>query len=107
MNRILTYAIMIIVLTLLLLIGGLLGFKLKNSQEKSSPFECGFDPRGVCRVPFCIKFFLVSIIFLVFDVEVSLVFPMIYRLYQVLSFLLVLVGGLIYEWRYGGLQWMV
>lgn len=98
MNSVFAYGIMAFAVTLLLLLlGGLLGFKLKDTQEKASPFECGFDPSGVCRVPFCIKFFLVRIIFLVFDVEVALVFPIIYRFYQVLSFLLVLLGGLLYE----------
>nr|AKS04365.1 NADH dehydrogenase subunit 3 [Parasagitta elegans] len=107
MNSLIGYAVVSLSVTLLLLLGTVLSFKLKREHEKGSPFECGFDPSGVSRVPFCMKFFLISIIFLVFDVEVSLVFPMIYSLYQVLSFLLVLLGGLVYEWSYGGLQWMV
>jgi len=50
------------------------------------------------------KFFLVRIIFLVFDVEVTLVLPMLYAGAQVASFLAVLVGGVVYEWSYGGLH---
>ena len=73
-------------------------------KEKGSPFECGFDPAGISRLPFCMKFFLVSIIFLVFDVEVTLILPLLYARAQVTSFIAVLVIGVIYEWRYGGLQ---
>lgn len=97
MNRLIGYGVVALAVTLLLLLGTVMSFKLKRGQEKGSPFECGFDPAGVRRVPFCIKFFLIRIIFLVFDVEISLVFPMIYRLYQVMSFLIVLLGGLLYE----------
>lgn len=104
MNRVILYTMVTLAVTLLMLMGTMLGFKIKQGHEKGSPFECGFDPTGVCRIPFCMKFFLIRIIFLVFDVEISLVFPIIYSLYQVLSFLLVLLGGLLYEWTYGGLQ---
>nr|AKS04396.1 NADH dehydrogenase subunit 3 [Parasagitta elegans] len=107
MNSVIAYAIVTLAVTLLLLLGASLSFKMKLTHEKGSPFECGFDPSGVSRVPFCMKFFLISIVFLVFDVEISLIFPMIYSLYQVMSFLMILLGGLCYEWAYGGLQWMV
>nr|AKS04300.1 NADH dehydrogenase subunit 3 [Parasagitta elegans] len=107
MNHLMGYSAVALAVSMLLLLGAVMSFKLKREHEKGSPFECGFDPSGVSRVPFCMKFFLISIIFLVFDVEISLVFPMIHSLYQVLSFLLVLLGGLLYEWTYGGLQWMV
>ena len=104
MNNVAAYFVVAVTLSLVLLLGCLFGFKLKSNHEKGSPFECGFDPAGVSRVTFCMKFFIISIIFLVFDVEVTLVFPIIYRIYQVLSFLLILMIGLIYEWAYGGLQ---
>jgi len=79
-------------------------YKSGGDKEKGSPFECGFDPAGIRRLPFCIKFFLVRIIFLVFDVEVTLVLPLIYANAQITTFLAVLVGGLLYEWSYGGLH---
>jgi len=88
-----------------LLIGAtLLSYRSDGGKEKGSPFECGFDPTGIRRVPFCTKFFLVRIIFLVFDVEVTLVLPMLHAGAQVASFLAVLVGGVLYEWCYGGLH---
>lgn len=107
MNNMFMYTAFAVTLSLVILLGMSIGFKVKSRLEKGSPFECGFDPSGVRRVTFCIKFFLVRIIFLVFDVEVSLVFPIIYRQYQVLSFMLILLCGLLYEWRFGGLQWIV
>nr|AKS04375.1 NADH dehydrogenase subunit 3 [Parasagitta elegans] len=107
MNMVYLYAGVVCLVTSLLLLGMVVSFSKKSTQAKGSPFECGFDASGISRVPFCMKFFLVSIIFLVFDVEVSLIFPMIYSNYQVFSFLLILLMGLLYEWVYGGLRWMV
>lgn len=107
MTSIYVYTTFAVTLSLVMLLCITISYKVKSRQEKGSPFECGFDPSGVRRVTFCIKFFLVRIIFLVFDVEVSLVFPIIYSQYQVLSFLLILLCGLLYEWRFGGLQWIV
>jgi len=72
-------------------------FKTGGDKEKMSPFECGFDPRGVRRLPFCMKFFLVRIVFLVFDVEVTLIVPLVFSAYQVASFLFILILGLLYE----------
>ena len=107
MNSVFLYAVAVFSVTSLLLLGIVVRFGKKSTQEKGSPFECGFDACGVTRLPFCMKFFLVSIIFLVFDVEVSLIFPIIYRDYQVFLFLLILLIGLLYEWIYGGLRWIV
>ena len=87
-----------------LLAAAMVTYKSGGDKEKGSPFECGFDPSGIRRLPFCIKFFLVRIIFLVFDVEVTLILPLIYANAQVTTFLGVLVGGLLYEWSYGGLH---
>ena len=91
----------------LLLATSLFTYKSGWDKEKGSPFECGFDPAGISRLPFCIKFFLVRIIFLVFDVEVTLILPMLYAGAQVTAFVAILVVGLLYEWSYGGLHWMV
>nr|QQQ88886.1 NADH dehydrogenase subunit 3 [Hyalella tiwanaku] len=92
-----------------------LGLKTDKSREKVSPFECGFDPFKKSRVPFSLRFFLVTVIFLVFDVEVALLFPL--GLLKVTSdtlfvglsglvLILVLSLGLMHEWNQGGLNWI-
>jgi len=81
----------------LILAGLVATFKTLADAEKSSPFECGFDPSGGRRVPFCLKFFLVRIIFLVFDVEVTLLLPALHRAAQVLSLVLILTLSTVYE----------
>ena len=91
-----------------------LRIKLKFEREKSSPFECGFDNIGRARVPFSLRFFLLTIIFLIFDVEVVLLLPAVLSYNTVPvdewglvfgCFLLVLAGGLYHEWLKGALNW--
>ena len=79
-------------------------FKTLVDKEKSSPFECGFDPNNISRLPFCIKFFMVVVIFLVFDIEVALLLPILFSGMLVFSFIIILTLGAIYEWIYGGLD---
>nr|YP_009975990.1 NADH dehydrogenase subunit 3 [Scyllarides haanii]QNK05434.1 NADH dehydrogenase subunit 3 [Scyllarides haanii] len=83
-------------------------------REKSSPFECGFDPNGSARIPFSLRFFLIAVIFLIFDVEITLLLPLVsisdfsdIFFYSVtgLSFLAILLFGLYFEWYSGALEW--
>nr|ATD83317.1 NADH dehydrogenase subunit 3 [Dendrocopos atratus] len=82
--------------------------------EKLSPYECGFDPLGSARLPFSIRFFLVAILFLLFDLEIALLLPLpwatqlqspITSLTWASAIILLLTLGLIYEWIQGGLEW--
>nr|YP_010000645.1 NADH dehydrogenase subunit 3 [Urocynchramus pylzowi]QOD96544.1 NADH dehydrogenase subunit 3 [Urocynchramus pylzowi] len=83
-------------------------------SEKLSPYECGFDPLGSARLPFSIRFFLVAILFLLFDLEIALLLPLPWAV-QLQSptttmtwaslLILLLTFGLIYEWAQGGLEW--
>ena len=90
----------------------ILGIK-KLDEEKISVYECGFDPYGDTRQPFEIRFFLVGILFIVFDLEISFIFPWSLSLNQIslfgfwtlYLFLLILTIGLIIEWLKGGLEW--
>nr|YP_842380.1 NADH dehydrogenase subunit 3 [Falco sparverius]ABG37727.1 NADH dehydrogenase subunit 3 [Falco sparverius] len=83
-------------------------------SEKLSPYECGFDPLGSARLPFSIRFFLVAILFLLFDLEIALLLPLpwatqlqspITTLTWTLLIITLLTLGLIYEWLQGGLEW--
>lgn len=86
---------------------GLMSVAYKSwDKEKAGPFECGFSSKGDSRLQFCMKFFLVGVIFLVFDVEVTLVLPLPYRHLSMVIFLFVLLLGLLFEWNYGGLDWL-
>nr|YP_010272288.1 NADH dehydrogenase subunit 3 [Gigantopelta aegis]UFK31947.1 NADH dehydrogenase subunit 3 [Gigantopelta aegis]UKE79915.1 NADH dehydrogenase subunit 3 [Gigantopelta aegis] len=84
-------------------------------REKSSPFECGFDPLSSARVPFSLRFFLLAVIFLIFDVEIVLLIPAISFMKSVIDFtsiagvflfLVILIVGLFHEWNEGSLDWL-
>ncbi|KAB7497747.1 hypothetical protein Anas_14721 [Armadillidium nasatum] len=61
----------------ILRVSPLLGSKQLREYEKNSPFECGFDPVGIGRLNFSVRFFLIAVIFLIFDVEIALLLPLI------------------------------
>ena len=84
-----------------------MSYKTRYNSEKQSPFECGFDPSGKRRIQFCMKFFLIGVIFLIFDVEVALLLPLPYGQANLILFIVILIIGLTYEWYYGGLEWMI
>lgn len=81
--------------------------------EKSSGYECGFDPFSDAREPFYVKFYLIAILFIIFDVEIIFFFPWIFSLFYInffglwvmYIFLMVLGIGFIYEWKKGSLDW--
>nr|ACJ69620.1 NADH dehydrogenase subunit 3 [Venturia canescens] len=87
-------------------------FKILN-REKNSPFECGFDPLISSRLPFSIQFYMISIIFLIFDVEIIIFFPLIpsflfmsleLNIFTPLMFIMILMLGLYIEWNDGALK---
>ena len=95
-------------------LGWFLAKRRIRDREKRSPFECGFDPLKSARLPFSLRFFLLAIIFLIFDVEIVLLFPILIRLNRNLNFslltgaflfLLILVLGVFHEWNEGSLDW--
>nr|YP_007025975.1 NADH dehydrogenase subunit 3 [Niviventer excelsior]AFK15527.1 NADH dehydrogenase subunit 3 [Niviventer excelsior] len=83
-------------------------------SEKANPYECGFDPTSSARLPFSMKFFLVAITFLLFDLEIALLLPLPWAIQTTntltmttTAFILVtiLALGLSYEWTQKGLEW--
>nr|YP_009116261.1 NADH dehydrogenase subunit 3 [Astacopsis gouldi]AJD22605.1 NADH dehydrogenase subunit 3 [Astacopsis gouldi] len=104
----------LIVVTLIMLTSSLLSKKMILDREKMSPFECGFDPKETARLPFSLRFFLIAVIFLIFDVEITLLLPLasVPLFTNIFSwtltglfFLLILLFGLFYEWWKGALEW--
>ena len=85
----------------------------KADGEKVSPYECGFDPFDDARHKFDVRFYLVAILFIIFDLEISFLFPWALTLNQqsifgfvsMFIFLLILTVGFVYEWKKGALDW--
>lgn len=85
----------------------------KPDSEKVSAYECGFEPFGDARGRFDVRFYLVAILFIIFDLEVAFLFPWAVSLKEIgefgfwsmMAFLGVLTVGFIYEWKKGALEW--
>ncbi len=85
----------------------------KPSPEKSAPYECGMPPVGDARERMSVKFYLVAMIFLLFDIEVAFLYPWAIALrdlgvvgfWQIVTFFALLVTGYIYVWRKGAFDW--
>ncbi len=96
----------------LLVVPYLVAYKQPN-PEKLSAYECGFNAFDDARMKFDVRFYLVSILFIIFDLEVSFLFPWavafgdlgLYGFWSMMVFLGVLTIGFIYEWRKGALEW--
>ena len=81
--------------------------------EKNSPYECGFEPFDDARMKFDVRFYLVAILFIIFDLEVAFLFPWaitlgdigVFGFWSMVVFLAILTVGFVYEWRKGALEW--
>lgn len=98
----------------LILLG--LGFAIgrgRKDDEKLSPYECGFEAFDDSRMKFDVRYYLVAILFIIFDLEIAFLFPWavsldtigLFGLISMGIFLAVLVVGFIYEWKKGALEW--
>lgn len=105
----------IAIILAIIIVGASYLFAVKNpeSEEKVSVYECGFDPFGDSRQKFEVRFFLIGILFIIFDLEISFLFPWsivllslpIFGYWTMCLFLFILTIGLVYEWNKGGLEW--
>ncbi len=85
----------------------------KPDSEKNSPYECGFEAFEDARMKFDVRYYLVAILFILFDLEIAFLFPWAVVLQEIglfgflamMFFLFVLVVGFIYEWKKGALEW--
>ena len=110
-----------IIIFLLVSLGLSSGFILKNfvfspkkpDPEKLSAYECGFEPFNDSRMEFDVRFYLVAILFIIFDLEIAFLFPWaislgkigIFGFISMMIFLFILTVGFIYEWKKGALDW--
>nr|YP_010309893.1 NADH dehydrogenase subunit 3 [Pheosia rimosa]UMR55021.1 NADH dehydrogenase subunit 3 [Pheosia rimosa] len=109
-------SIMILIISnIMMILSIILSKKSFMDREKCSPFECGFDPKSSARIPFSLHFFLITVIFLIFDVEIALIFPII-PLFKMVNFIIwtqisfffiiILLIGLYHEWNQNMLNWV-
>jgi NADH-quinone oxidoreductase subunit A len=97
---------------LILLASSLIGWR-RPSRTKGTPYECGVLPTGDAREPFSVKFYLVAMVFILFDVEAVFLYPWAYvfkelgwfGFFEMLIYILILLAGYIYLWKKGVLDW--
>tara|TARA_B100001123_G_C14396742_1_gene665121 strand:+ start:105 stop:470 length:366 start_codon:yes stop_codon:yes gene_type:complete len=102
-----------LVLASAMVIGSLIVARQAPDAEKLSSYECGFEPFADPRDRFDVRFYLVAILFVIFDLEIAFLFPWaislkgigLFGFVSMMIFLLVLTIGFIYEWKKGALQW--
>jgi NADH-quinone oxidoreductase subunit A len=95
-----------------LAVGFLLG-PHRPDPEKDSPYECGFEAFESARIQFDVRYYLVAILFILFDLEIAFLFPWAvvlkelgsFGLWAMVVFLAILVVGFVYEWKKGALEW--
>ena len=98
--------------TVMIVMGAMLGPRRPDS-EKQSPYECGFEAFEDSRMKFDVRYYLVAILFIIFDLEIAFLFPWAVVLDEIgmfgflamMVFLGILVVGFVYEWRKGALEW--
>ncbi len=100
-------------LSMVIVIASFIAARQNPDSEKLSPYECGFDAFGDARKQFDVRFYLVSILFIIFDLEVAFLFPWavslskigLFGFWSMMVFLGILTIGFVYEWKKGALEW--
>ena len=110
---ILVFMILVTGFALVSVIGSLILGMRKPTPAKQAPYECGMQPVGTARERFSVKFYLVAMLFLLFDIEAVFLFPwaVVYRdlklfgFFEMLLFIAVVLAGYVYVWKKGALEW--
>ena len=110
---ILVFMILVTGFALVSVIGSLILGMRKPTPEKQAPYECGMQPVGTARERFSVKFYLVAMLFLLFDIEAVFLFPwaVVYRdlklfgFFEMLLFVGIVLAGYVYVWKKGALEW--
>jgi NADH-quinone oxidoreductase subunit A len=100
-------------MSIMILMASLVVARQRPDTEKLSPYECGFEPFEDSRGRFDVRYYLVAILFIIFDLEVAFLFPWavslgnigLFGFWSMMIFLAVLTIGFVYEWKKGALEW--
>ncbi len=112
-GALLLFALLLLVLGIVLIIANQILAVKRPDVRKYIPYECGLDPTGDARIPFRIRFYIIALIFLVFDVEVIFLYPWAivfehlkwFGFVEIFIFTVLLLVAYIYAWSEGGLTW--
>nr|AEH21219.1 NADH dehydrogenase subunit 3 [Himacerus apterus] len=115
MNKLIILIMIAVIISIILMaLCTFISKKTIMDREKMSPFECGFDPNSSSRMPFSLQFFLIAVLFLIFDIEIVIILPMVITLkysfittwsITIMMFMFILIMGLYHEWYNGVLEW--
>jgi NADH-quinone oxidoreductase subunit A len=102
-----------VAMSIMILMASFMVARQHPDREKLSPYECGFEPFDDSRSRFDVRFYLVAILFIIFDLEVAFLFPWavslgnigLFGFWSMMFFLAILTIGFIYEWKKGALEW--
>lgn len=113
-NILFTNFVLILIRSFLFLVCITFSKKTINWREKFTPFECGFNFFSYSRLPFSLQFFLIAIIFIIFDVEIALILPLIFSFsisrilkwnITISAFMIILILGVLIEWKETSFEW--
>nr|YP_009175384.1 NADH dehydrogenase subunit 3 [Drabescoides nuchalis]ALF99736.1 NADH dehydrogenase subunit 3 [Drabescoides nuchalis] len=106
--------LILIIMSMLMIVIMMVSKKPLTDNQKATPFECGFNPMSYSRLPFSIHFFMIAVIFLIFDIEIIMIMPTILTMKismlkmwisTSVMFTIILIMGLYHEWINGMINW--
>ena len=110
---VLVFVVLAIIMGCAMVVANVILARFRPDIEKNSPYECGFEPFEDARIKFDIRYYLIAILFILFDLEIAFLIPWalvfrqlgVYGFVVMSVFLLILVTGFIYVWKKGALEW--